>query len=175
MTPARILQICLLFGSSSLLSFGGGNAVIPEIQLKAVHTYGWITAEQFSQAFAIAQAAPGPSTLLVSAIGYQAGGIPGALLATAAMILPAWILVYVAARFWLGAKRSPLRIAIEEGLAPVAIGLILASAIVIALSTDHGPMQYVLTAIATVVFCTVKLNPLWVMGACGLAGWAFAL
>lgn len=175
MTPGRAGEICLLFGTSSLLSFGGGNAVIPEIQLKAVHTYGWVTADQFAQAYAIAQAAPGPSTLLVSAIGYEAGGLPGALLATAAMILPAWLLVYFAARFWLGGGRSRWRRAIENGLAPIAVGLILSSAVVIARSTEHNVMQLVLTVLATIVLCAVKLNPLWVMGACGLAGWMLAL
>lgn len=175
MILARAGEICLVFGSASLLSFGGGNAVIPQIQLQAVHTYGWLSAQQFAQAFAIAQAAPGPSTLLVSAIGYQAGGIPGALLATVAMILPAWVLVYLAARFWQHGHAGRWRTAIEEGLAPIAIGLILASAVVIARGTEHGWMQPALTALATLVLCGVRLNPLWVMGACGFLGWALAL
>lgn len=175
MIPARAGEICLVFGSASLLSFGGGNAVIPEIQLEAVHQYGWITAAQFTQAFAIAQAAPGPSTLLVSAIGYQAGGVPGAVLATLAMILPAWLLVALAARFWLGCGPSPWRRAVEDGLAPIAIGLILSSALVIERSTGQGWTQLALTALATLVLCAVKLNPLWVIGGCGLLGWALAL
>jgi len=71
------LRLCLVFGTASLLSFGGGNAIVPQLQLETVGTYGWLTAGQFADSFAIAQAAPGPSTLLVSLLGYDAAGLAG--------------------------------------------------------------------------------------------------
>jgi chromate transporter len=174
MSPARAYEIALVFGSASLLSFGGGNAIIPQIQLETVHTYGWLTSSQFADAFAIAQVAPGPSTLLVSAIGYQAAGVEGALLATAAMILPACLLMFFAARLWFRTGPSRWRSAIEDGLAPIAVGLILSSAIVIAKSTEHNLIQVAMTLVATVVLCATRLNPLWIMGTCGLIGWLTA-
>ena len=174
MSPEKAYEIVMVFGSASLLSFGGGNAIIPQIQLETVHTYGWLTNTQFADAFAIAQAAPGPSTLLVSAIGYQAAGLSGAVLATAAMVLPACLVMFVAARLWLRAGHARWRVAVEEGLAPIAIGLILSSAIVIARSTESNPIQLALTAGATVVLCATKLNPLWIMGACGVIGYLTA-
>jgi chromate transporter len=174
MSPAQAYQIAVVFGSASLLSFGGGNAVIPQIQLETVHTYHWLTSGQFADAFAIAQAAPGPSTLLVSAIGYQAAGIWGAVLATAAMILPACLLMFFAARLWFRTKPSRWRSAVENGLAPIAIGLVLSSAIVIARSTENTLVQVAMTAGATVVLCATRLNPLWIMGACGLIGYLTA-
>ena len=42
-TPATALQLCLLFGGASLMSIGGGNSVVPEIELQAVDTYHWLT------------------------------------------------------------------------------------------------------------------------------------
>jgi chromate transporter len=171
MSPERAYEIVVVFGSASLLSFGGGNAVIPQIQLEAVHTYHWLTSGQFADAFAIAQAAPGPSTLLVSAIGYQAAGIMGAILATVAMILPACLLMFFAARLWFRTGPSRWRSAVENGLAPIAVGLVLSSAIVIAKSTEHNLVQVAMTVGATVVLCATKLNPLWIMGVCGLIGY----
>ena len=168
----RGYQICLVFATASLLSFGGGNAIIPQIQQQVVHNYGWLTVAQFADAFAIAQVAPGPSTLLVSAVGYQAAGLYGAVLATVAMILPAAVLMFAVAKVWLRIGQSPWRQAIEVGLTPITIGLILSSAMVIAWSIEHSAIQWALTAGATVLLCATRLTPLVVMAACGLCGWA---
>jgi chromate transporter len=165
------LQLCLLFGGASLMSIGGGNSVVPEIELQAVGTYHWLTQSQFADLFALAQAAPGPSILLVTLVGYSAAGIFGALLATVAMIAPAGVLVFVFARLWGRVEVSPWRFAFEHGLAPVAVGLVAASGVVVARAADHTLAQYGLTALATLVFCTTKVNPILVVAGAGLVGW----
>ena len=172
MTLDLALRLCRVFGAASLLSFGGGNAIVPQLQLETVDTYGWLTAAQFADSFAIAQAAPGPSTLLVSLLGYDAAGLAGALLATAAMILPAGLLIYGMARLWQGASRMRWRAALERGMAPVSVGLVLASGVVVARSTDHSWTQYALTVLATVALSLTRVNPLIVVAASGLAAWA---
>jgi len=165
------LQICLLFGSASLMSIGGGNSVVPEIELQAVGTYHWLTQAQFADLFALAQAAPGPSILLVTLVGYAAAGVSGAVLATVAMVAPAGALVFVFARVWGKLASSPWRAAFEHGLAPIAVGLIAASGIIVARAADHSPAQFVLTAVATLVFCATKVSPIIVVGLAGLIGW----
>jgi chromate transporter len=79
--------------------------------------------------------------------------------------------VLVFARLWERVQRSPWRSAFEHGLAPIAVGLIAASGIIVARGADHTLAQYVLTALATVVFSTTKVQPLVVVGLAGLAGW----
>lgn len=171
MNWATMVQICLLFGGASLLSIGGGNSVIPEIELQAVGAYHWLTQTQFADMFALAQAAPGPSILIVTLVGYSAGGIAGAAIATAAMVAPAGVLVFLFVRLWGKFKDSSWRYAFEHGLAPVAVGLIAASGVIVARAADHSVAQYVLTAIATVVFCTTKVNPIVVVVSAGFIGW----
>lgn len=170
-TWGNVLQLCLLFGGASLMSIGGGNSVVPEIELQAVDTYHWLTRGQFADLFALAQAAPGPSILIVTLVGYTAAGVPGAILATVAMVLPAAVLVLLFARFWGRAKRSQWGSAFEHGLAPIAVGLIAASGIIVARGADHSLAQYTLTALATVVFCTTKVNPILIVALAGLVGW----
>ena len=85
--------------------------------------------------------------------------------------LPAAALVLVFARIWERVHTSPWRSAFEHGLAPIAVGLIAASGIIVARGADHTLAQYVLTALAAVVFCTTKVQPLVVVGLAGLAGW----
>ena len=103
----NLVHVLILFSSLSLLSIGGGNTVIPEMHRKAVDSYSWMNGNQFADLFAISQAAPGPSILLVTLIGYKAAGISGAVLATVAMILPAGILVYLVSRLWSRSADSP--------------------------------------------------------------------
>lgn len=164
------LQIIILFGSLSILSVGGGNSVLPEMHQRSVNDYHWLTDNQFADVFAISQAAPGPSILIVALIGYKAAGVFGAFLATTAVIIPAGVLVYLVSRFWEHAARSPIRVAIEKGFAPITVGLVLATAYVLGRSTDHDWRCYLLTAVCAVIFIFTKINPLIVVATAGLAG-----
>jgi chromate transporter len=170
-SPTTALQLCLLFGGASLMSIGGGNSVVPEIELQAVGTYHWLTQAQFADLFALAQAAPGPSILIVTLVGYSAAGVAGALLATAAMVVPSGLLVFGFARLWGRIESSPWRLAFEHGLAPVAVGLIAASGVIVARAADHSPAQFALTALATVAFCATKVSPIVVVALAGFVGW----
>ena len=58
-----------VFAQLSVLAFGGGNAILPEMQHQVVNVHHWMTAEQFSSLFAMAQAAPGPNMMIIPLIG----------------------------------------------------------------------------------------------------------
>jgi len=173
------LQLMMLFSSLSLLSIGGGNAVLPEMHLKAVRVDHWLTDSQFADVFSISQAAPGPSILIVALVGYGAGlsvggvagGILGGVIATVSMIIPAAVLVYVMTLFWQKAEKSRLRAAVEKGFAPLTVGLILATSLVMSRAADHDWRAYLLTGVCTVIFIFTKTNPLIVVGAAGLIGY----
>jgi chromate transporter len=173
------LELIVLFGSLSLMSIGGGNAVLPEMHLRSVNQHHWMTNGQFADLFSISQTAPGPSILIVGMVGYaaglHAGGVPGAILggviATAAMVIPAASLMYAITRFWQRAEESRWRIAVEKGFAPLTVGLILASSLVMSRSADHDWRAYLLTAVCTVIFVRTKLNPLLVVAAAGVIGY----
>ncbi|MSQ37906.1 MAG: chromate transporter, partial [Chloroflexi bacterium] len=64
--------IAALFLSVSLLAFGGLNTVLPEIHHQAVEIGRWLTDREFTDLYALTQAAPGPNYLIVSLIGYRA-------------------------------------------------------------------------------------------------------
>jgi len=180
MNAKTLVQILLLFSSLSILSIGGGNTVLPEMHIKAVGDHHWLTDKQFADVFAISQAAPGPSILIVTMIGYKAGigatgnelfGVLGAILATIAMMVPAGLLVYLVSRVWEHAKNSPARKAIEKGFAPLTVGLILASGWVMSKAADHDWHAFLLTGVCTAIFSATKINPLFIVAAAGLIGW----
>jgi chromate transporter len=173
------LQLAGLFASLSLLSIGGGNAVLPEMHLQVVRGHHWMTNAQFANIFSISQTAPGPSILIVTLVGYGAGltvgGVAGAILggviATVAMIVPAASLMYVVTLFWQKAQKSKWRIAVEKGFAPLTVGLIMATSLVMSRAADHDWRAYLLTAICTAIFLFTKTNPLIVVGAAGVIGY----
>lgn len=173
------LSLIALFGTLSLLSIGGGNTVLPEMHLRAVGEYHWLTDGQFADIFSISQAAPGPSILIVSLVGYGAGleaagvlgGVIGGVVATMAMILPAALLMYLVTLSWKKAQTSKWRIAVEKGFAPLTVGLILATSLVMSRAADHDWRAYLMTAVATVIFVRTNTNPLIVVGAAALLGY----
>ena len=173
------LQLIVLFGSLSLMSIGGGNAVLPEMHLRAVSQDHWVTNAQFADLFSISQTAPGPSILIVGMVGYAAGlpvggvlgGVVGGVVATAAMVIPAASLVYAITLFWQRAEQSKWRIAVEKGFAPLTVGLILASSLVMSRAADHGWRAYLLTAVCTLIFVRSKINPLIIVAVAGVIGY----
>jgi len=126
-----LATLALVFAPLSLVSIGGGPAVIAEMQHQAVVVHQWMTQREFADLFAIARAAPGPGTLLAILIGFSAAGWPGALVVFVAFFLPSSLLVYGAASVFSRWRGSVWYEAIAAGLAPIAVGLIFAGAFVI--------------------------------------------
>lgn len=84
----------------ALSSFGGGNAMIPEIQRHVVLVMSWLSEAEFVALYAISQSASGPSSLFVTQIGWRVAGWPGTVAATLGMYLPSSVLVYLTERSW---------------------------------------------------------------------------
>jgi chromate transporter len=168
-----LLKLTETFGELSLLAIGGGSTVLPAIHARIVEDYHLLTDAQFSALFSIARAAPGASSLsLATLVGYGAQGVLGALVSTLAMLLPSSVLTLLCLEYWLNAPKGPKRDAIGQGLGAVALGLIVASAYIIARAADHGVVAYITTAVAVLVFLFTKINPLIVVGICGCMGLA---
>jgi chromate transporter len=147
MTASRLLALIMVFSPISLLSFGGGQATIPEMQRQSVAVHAWLTDAQFADIYAISRAAPGPSTLIVALIGWQVNGFLGALVATLAVFVPSSLLMYAASAWWQRNDGSALRRAIELGLAPIAVGLVFAGAVIV-LDAAHAGLLALATAAA---------------------------
>ena len=162
------------FALLSLFAVGGANAAIPEMHRIAVETMHWMSDRQFADSYAIAQLSPGPNVVIVTLIGYHVAGIAGAAVATAAMCGPTCLLAFVVARTWDRFKEARWRIAIQAGLVPLSLGLIGASAFVLARASDHTVAAGLITAATTAVAFFTRVNPLWVFAAAGifgLSGW----
>jgi chromate transporter len=87
-------ELFLAFFIPGILGYGGGPASIPLVENEVVKHYGWLTVSEFSEVLALGNALPGPiATKMAGYIGYQEGGILGAVIATFATVAPSLILM----------------------------------------------------------------------------------
>lgn len=139
-TLADWINLALHFLSMSLLAIGGAIAVLPESHRFLVNEHQWLTDTQFSSSIALAQAAPGPNALMLGMLGWNFGlnaaptqelhywyGTIGFFMATICALGPSCFLTYTTTK-WVH-KNSERRgvIAFKLGMAPVVIGVLLAS------------------------------------------------
>ncbi|MFN3657104.1 MAG: chromate transporter [Pseudolabrys sp.] len=174
MNDNPLTTLFVYFATLSLFAVGGANAAIPEMHRIAVQAMGWMSDRQFADVFAISQLSPGPNVMIVTLIGYHVAGFAGASVATAAMCGPTCVLAFGVARVWDRFKDARWRIAIQAGLVPVSLGLIGASAFVLARAADHTVYAGAITALTAFVGFATRLNPLWIFalaGVLGLTGW----
>lgn len=159
------------FAVLSLLSVGGAVSVLPEMHRSLVDVHGWMTSREFSDLFALAQAAPGPNVLVVSLFGWQAAGMAGAVVTTLAMILPSSLLTYYADRMlWRRAGAAAWRDVVDNGLAPITVGLVAASGVLLASANVSNIPAMACTAAAALIAWRTRVHPLWLIAAGALVG-----
>ncbi len=159
------LTLLAVFVPLSLVSVGGGQTVVADIHRQVVANHHWLTESQFVDAFAISRMAPGPGTLLVTLIGWDVGGLWGALVASIAIFVPSALLVYGIARLWARYRGARWQLALEAGLRPVAAGMILASGLVLIEALEGGWVARGIALASTGLLMVTKVNPIVLMAA----------
>jgi chromate transporter len=154
----------------AFLAIGGANAVVPEMHRQVVEVEHWMSNGEFAALFAIANAAPGPNVLIVTLIGWHVAGILGALVTTAAMIVPTSVLTYSVFHIWNRFRDAAWRRPVQNGLSAVTGGLIAASAFLLSQAADIGWVTLAITLATAAISARTKLNPLWAFGAAALIG-----
>jgi chromate transporter len=167
-----IWTLAWTFALMSLFAVGGANSAIPEMHRIAVDTQHWMTDKQFADAFAISQMSPGPNVLIVTLIGYSVAGVMGALVATLAMCLPTAMMAYGVSRVLTRSSQSRWPAIIQAALVPLSIGLMSASGLILALSSDRTWIAALLTAVVAWLAFATRINPLWLLLAGGCLGFA---
>jgi chromate transporter len=165
-----LVQLALQFSTLSLIAFGGANALIPEIHHQSVDVRHWMTDQDFTSLYAIAQACPGPNFLVSTLVGWKAAGLAGAMVATIAMCGPSCLLTFWIAKVWDRYREAEWRLAVGGGLAPVTVGFVFSSAFVLVRAADSTWPLGALTALSAALTYYTKLNPIWWLLGAGALG-----
>ena len=165
-----LITLAIVFAPLSLVSFGGGNAVLADIAQQSITVRHWTSEREFADLFALSRAAPGPGSMLAALIGWKTAGLAGALVATVAFYLPASLLLFVAARIWGRWRGSPWHQAVERGMAPIAAGLFLSGGVAVLRASPSGPVAWIAAAVATVILLyRPKMHPVPLLVISGVA------
>jgi chromate transporter len=106
----------------------------------------------------------------VSLIGWKVAGVVGGVMAMLAMSGPSSLLTYAVAHAWERFRDAPWRIAIQRGIAPVTVGLILASGYFLTRTADQSLSAYAITGATLALSLSTRLHPLWMLGVAAILG-----
>jgi chromate transporter len=151
-----LLRLLIVFVPLSFLSVGGGQSIIADIHRQSVGVYGWMTDARFLDLFGLSRMTPGPGSLLVTLVGWQAAGWAGALVATAAIFVPSSLLVYGLARLWARYRGAPWQRAVEAGLA---------ASFTLLQAAEGGVLAWAMAAIACLALLFTRVSPFLLLGA----------
>ena len=156
---SQLPALVRVFAYLSLLTVGGGMAAFPEMKILTVEVHKWLTFSQLIHLYSVGQMAPGPNMMMIVSIGEWAGGFPGALVTLVAFFGPTAMLAFVVARFWKRLEKWPWRNSIQQGLAPVSIGLLLAGCFTMAKGAITGLETAAIAVGVLLMLLQYKINP----------------
>ncbi len=168
--PFSFSALFVVFFKIGAILFGGGYVLVALLRSELVARLGWITERQLLDAVAVGQVTPGPISTSATFIGYLLGGFPGAMLATFAVFLPAFLLVAASGPLVPRLRRSPLAGAILDGINAGALALIAVVAWQLFRSAVVDWITLGLAAAGLLLLIRTRMNSLWLVLAGGLAG-----
>jgi chromate transporter len=158
------------------LGFGGGYAVLDLIHSELVVKQGWLSEEGFEDMTALSEMAPGALTVnLLAAIAYRIGGVCAMILATAALILPSFVLIIALAGLFLAWQNNPVVQSAMEGLTAGVVGLLIAVVWDIGKGVPRHWYSCAVGISALLLGLAFPVNPIWLVLLGGLAGGIKAL
>lgn len=152
------------------IAVGGPSTVLPDIHRYIVEVHHYLTNREFAELYTLAQVAPGPNVMYTTLIGWHLAGLAGAVAATMPLLIPACtltlLIVHLNERF----PKARMFRAVRNGLTPVTLGLMLASATVLMRAVNHEWRGYALSLGTVALVLWKPWNPLWLLAAGAAAG-----
>ncbi len=170
----RWLQMAWLFLKTGLFSFGGAYASLVFIQRGAVDQFYWLTVQQLLDGVALSVATPGPFMLFTTFVGYLAGGIPGALIATFFVFLPSFIFIIIGAKYIEQVRDNRFVQSFLAGVSAAVVGVILVVSLDLIPGAIAGIPSVIIAAAAFVAITFLKQDVARVAIAAMFAGLVYA-
>ena len=145
--------------------------MLPDVREFVVISHGWLTDQEFSNLFALAQAIPGPNMILMmSFVGWQVWGLPGAIASAVATFGPPCTIYFASYCVWDRFHETQWQDIVRSGLVPVtSVSLSPAVSSWRALA-DTGFAALLVTLCAALLMLLTRINPLWMLLGGGILG-----
>ncbi len=146
-----------------VFAFGGGFASVPVMLHEVVDVLRWMDSKTFMDGIALGQITPGPIVITATFVGYQIAGISGAVVGTAAILSPSFLMVLLAVPYFDRMQQSLVFRRALRGILASFVGLLLSVALQFALTASWAAPQVLLALGAFVALCVLKIDVLWVV------------
>jgi chromate transporter len=160
----------LVFFKIGATLFGGGYLLVAFMRADLVTRLHWITEHQLLDAIAAGQITPGPLSTTATFVGYLLGGIPGALVATVGIFLPAFLLVAISGPLVPRIRRSAIAGAALDGVNVTALALMIVVTGQLARAAFVDPLMIALGVISLGLLFRYRLNSAWLVLAGAIVG-----
>jgi len=158
----KLYQLAALMLRIDLFAFGGGFASLPLMFHEVVNSMGWMDGKTFMDGIALGQVTPGPIVITATFVGYLVRGFPGALVATAAIFTPSFVVMVVVMPVFDRLKNARYFSGATRGILASFVGLLLYLTIRFAVAVPWDAVK-VLFGIAVIVALARKVSILYVV------------
>ena len=162
-TSFSLGSLFLVFLKMGASVFGSGYVLLAFLRADLVNHRGWLTEAQLVDAVAVGQVTPGPVFATATFIGFILGGIPGAVLATVGIFLPAFILVAVSGPLVPGIRKSKTASAFLDGVNVASLALIAAVGWQLARASLVDATTFLLAVASLIALLRFRLNSAWLI------------
>jgi chromate transporter len=169
----------LFFLKTGSVLYGSGYVLLAFIKADLVDRWGWLTEGQLLDAIAVGQVTPGPLFTTATFIGYVLGGLPGAVVATLGIFLPAFFFVAVSGPLVPRLRGSRVAGAFLDGVVVASLALMVVVTAYLGSAALVDVTTVVLAVASAILLFRFRVNSAWLVlggAAIGLAAvWSGAL
>lgn len=179
--PATLGPLTLLGNTATiflkigLVFFGGGFVLVPMLHHRMVTELGWLSPREFLDGVAISNLTPGPIAVLATFAGFHVAGVAGALVATASLLAPAMLLMWVMSGQYERFRGDARAQRFLAGVNPAVTGLILSAAVLLGNNAIVSWRGGILCAVALLLLSRFRWHPAFVLALGSAAGYAALL
>ncbi len=173
----RLLALGVTFGRFGALTFGGGYAIVAMLEEELVHRKGWLTADELLDIITVGESTPGPIAVNTATfVGYRLAGVLGGLVATAGVVLPAWLVIVGVSSCYEVWRANEWVAAFLAGIRIAAIVLIVRAFWRMGRGLKRTLVNGTLGALAFGLVAFTPVSAIWVLlGALGFGVWWYGL
>jgi chromate transporter len=158
-----LVAVAAEFLKLGVVVFGSGYALLAFLQRDLVTGLGWLSAREVLDAVVAGQVTPGPLFTTATFLGYLLGGLPAAIVATAAIFLPSFLLVAALEPLIGRVRRSRWAGAALDGVTVAALGLMAGVTIDLGRTAIVDPLTGGIAVAALLVLLRWRPSPLWLV------------
>jgi chromate transporter len=170
-----LIGLFLSFLKIGAVLFGSGYVLLAFFRSEFVAT-GLLSDQELLDAVAVGQVTPGPVFTTATFVGYLLAGVPGALLATVGIFLPAFVFVSITGPLIPRLRESPILAGLLDGANVVSLALMAGVTWQLGRASIFEPIPALIALVSLVLLFKTEINPVWLViggGVIGLISWIF--